>query len=132
MDTGVWTALITLGASLGMLCFTPFGWYFGLFNLPGQIGFGWEHAAPLYIWGVILALSASLGAAWAWTVAARRLPVALAAQLIVMEAVFGTMVGLLVHRRWPSVTEFAGMTVLVVGVITGIRAFDTGRRITPP
>ena len=131
MDAGVWTALITLGASFGMLCFTPFGWYFGLFNLP-QIGFGWEQAAPLYIWGIVLALSASLGAAWAWTIAARRLPVALAAQLIVMEAVFGTVVGLLVHRRWPSATELAGMTVLIVGVIAGIRAFDSRRHVTFP
>ena len=130
MDTGVWTALITLGASIGMLCFTPFGWYLGLFNL-SQIGFGWENAAPLYIWGVILAVSASLGAAWAWTIAARRLPVALAAQLIVMEAVFGTIVGLMVHRRGPSVTELTGMTVLIVGVIAGIRAFDARRHREP-
>jgi drug/metabolite transporter (DMT)-like permease len=131
MDAGVWTALITLGASIGMFCFTPVGWYFGLFNLP-QIGFGWHHAAPLYIWGVILAMSASLGAAWAWTLAARRLPVALAAQLIVMEAVFGTLVGLMVHRRWPSATELTGMTILIVGVIAGIRAFDARRHMTSP
>jgi drug/metabolite transporter (DMT)-like permease len=84
----------------------------------------WELAAPLYIWGIILALCASLGAAWAWTLAARRLPVALAAQLIVMEAVFGTVVGLIVHRRWPSATEVAGMTVLIVGVMAGVRAFQ--------
>jgi len=131
IHAGIWTAMITLGASLGMLCFTPFGWYFGLFNLP-QLGLAWEQAAPLYIWGMILALSASLGAAWAWTIAARRLPVALAAQLIVMEAVFGTVVGLMVHRRWPSATELAGMTVLIVGVIAGIRAFDSRRQVTSP
>jgi drug/metabolite transporter (DMT)-like permease len=124
MDAGVWTALITLGASVGFLCFIPVGWYFGLFNLP-TIGLGWEHAAPLYIWGVVLALCASLGAAWAWTIAAQRLPVALAAQLIVMEAVFGTVVGLLVHRRWPSAEELTGMTVLIVGVIAAVRAFDS-------
>ncbi len=77
-------------------------------------------------------MSASLGAAWAWTLAARRLPVALAAQLIVMEAVFGTLVGLMVHRRWPSATELTGMTILIVGVIAGIRAFDARRHITSP
>lgn len=123
MDAGVWTALITLGASIGFLTFTPIGLYFGLFNLP-RIGFDWGHAAQLYFWGIALALCASIGAAWAWTIAAQRLPVVLAAQLIVMEAVFGTVVGLVVHRRWPSPIELAGMTVLIAGVIAGIRAIQ--------
>jgi hypothetical protein len=40
-----------------------------------------------------------------------------------MEAVFGTVLGLLVHRRWPSVAEVLGMVVLVAGVLAAIRVF---------
>ena len=36
----LWTALIMVGAGLGMLMFAPLGYYAGLFRLP-LLGFGW-------------------------------------------------------------------------------------------
>jgi drug/metabolite transporter (DMT)-like permease len=123
MDAGVWTALIMVGAGLGMLAFMPFGLAMGVFRL-AKIGFGWHVAHPLYLWGIGLTLLSLIGGALAWTIAAQRLPVALSAQLIVMEAVFGTVLGLLVHQRWPSVAEVLGMVLLVAGVLAAIRAFQ--------
>lgn len=128
MEASVWTALIMIGAGIGMLAFTPVGLYLALFKTP-QLGFGWAVAAPLYTWGLTLGISASIGGALAWTVAAQRIPVTLAAQLVVMEAVFGAIVGLIVHKRWPTPTEVAGMTVLVAGVVIGVRAFDKRLRL---
>jgi drug/metabolite transporter (DMT)-like permease len=50
--------------------------------------------------------------------------VALAAQMITMEPISATILGLLVHQRWPSVMEIAGMIVLLVGVIIAIGIFS--------
>ena len=130
VPAGLWTALIMVGAGLGMLMFAPFGYYAGLFRLP-QVGFGWQAAGSLYVWSVALAFTASIGGALAWTLAAQRLPVALSAQLVVMEAVFGTLLGLAVHRRWPTFSELLGMGSLFVGVVIAIRTFERHRRADP-
>jgi drug/metabolite transporter (DMT)-like permease len=126
MHAGVWTALIMTGASLGMLALVPVGLLLNVFA-SSRLGLGWNVAAPLYIWGTVLALTASLGGALAWTFASQRLPVAISAQLITMETVFGTILGLLIRRRWPTLAEGVGMIALFAGVVTTIRIFH-GRR----
>jgi drug/metabolite transporter (DMT)-like permease len=122
MNAGVWTALIMAGASVGMLAFVPFGLLLNVFASRG-LGFGWKVAAPLYVWGTVLALTASLGGAFAWTFASQRLPVALSAQLITMETVFGTILGLTIRHRWPTLMEGVGMILLLAGVVTTIHIF---------
>jgi drug/metabolite transporter (DMT)-like permease len=128
MPAGVWTALIMIGASLGMLAFVPIGLILNVFAST-RLGLGWDVASSLYVWGTILALTASLGGALAWTFASQRLPVALSAQLITMETVFGTILGLLVRRRWPTLMEGVGMTVLLAGVVITIRIFHGQRNL---
>ena len=123
MDAGLWTALIMVGAGLGMLVLAPVGWALHWFQLP-IVGASWHAASQVYVWGSVLALTSSILGALLWTLAAQRLPVALSAQLIVMEAVFGTLVGLIVHRRLPTVSETVGMVVLIAGVLAGIRVFQ--------
>jgi drug/metabolite transporter (DMT)-like permease len=71
--------------------------------------------------GTSLAGIASVGGSLAWTYAAQRLPVALSAQLITMETLFGTIFGLLVRHRWPTLAESFGMTLLLMGVLAVIR-----------
>ncbi|MGE0283838.1 MAG: DMT family transporter [Rhizobiaceae bacterium] len=122
IDAHVWTALILVGGGLEMLAFGPIGLALGLFNIP-QLGLGWENAAPLYFWGTSLAVFASIGGALAWTFASQRLPVALSAQLLVSETIFGTIFGLAVHGRLPTIVEFGGLAILTVGVIVTIRVF---------
>jgi drug/metabolite transporter (DMT)-like permease len=122
MNAGVWTALIMAGAGLAMLVFFPMGLLFGLFEIP-RLGLRWDTAGPLIIWGAGLAIFANVGGAMAWTFASQRLPVALAAQMITLEPVSATILGLLVHRRWPSVAEVLGMIVLLVGGIIAIGIF---------
>jgi drug/metabolite transporter (DMT)-like permease len=120
IDARVWTALIMVGAGVGMLSFVPLGLFLGVFEIP-RLGLRWELAKPLYIWGTALAAIASVGGALAWTYAAQRLPVALSAQLITMEIVFGSIFGLLIRHRWPTLAEGSGMTTLLMGVLALIR-----------
>jgi drug/metabolite transporter (DMT)-like permease len=70
-----------------------------------------------------LAIFANVGGAMAWTFASQRLPVALSAQMITMEPTSATILGLLVHRRWPSAAELIGMVVLLMGVVIAIGIF---------
>jgi len=132
MDAIVWAALIMVGAGLAMLVFLPIGILAGLFEIP-RLGLRWEVAAPLIIWGAALAIFANVGGAMAWTFASQRLPVALSAQLITMEPTSATVLGLLVHRRWPSVVEVVGMAVLLTGVVIAIGVFtrSTNEAVTP-
>jgi drug/metabolite transporter (DMT)-like permease len=123
MPAGVWTALIMIGASLGMVLFIPIGVLLKVFAAD-RLGLGWGAASALYIWGTVLALTASVGGALAWTFASQRLPVALSAQLITMESVFGTVLGLMVRHRWPTLLEAVGMTVLLAGVAITIHLFQ--------
>jgi drug/metabolite transporter (DMT)-like permease len=127
MDAGVWTALILVGGGVEMLAFIPAGLALGVFRIP-QLGLGLDVAAPLYVWSTALAILASIGGALAWTFAAQRLPVALSAQLIVSETVFGTIFGLAVHGRWPTLPDILGIILLVAGVVTAIRVFHGERK----
>jgi drug/metabolite transporter (DMT)-like permease len=123
MPAGIWTALIMVGAGLGILAFIPIGLVLNVFAAP-RLGLSWHAASSLYVWGTVFALTSSLGGALAWTFASQRLPVALSAQLITMETVFGTILGLFVRHRWPTPLEAAGMLVLFTGVVITIRIFE--------
>ncbi|EJC76147.1 hypothetical protein Rleg10DRAFT_4792 [Rhizobium leguminosarum bv. trifolii WSM2012] len=122
MPSSVWSALILVGGGVLMLACYPVGAEIGLFQLPA-LGFGWSAAGNLYIWGASFALLATVGGVWAWNIASRSLPVALAAQLIVSETAFGVIGGLVVHARWPTPIEAAGVVVLIAGVVLSVRNF---------
>ena len=122
MPSGVWSALILVGGGVLMLAFYPVGAAMDLFQLPA-LGFGWSAAGNLYVWGASFALLATAGGVWAWNIASRSLPVALAAQLIVSETAFGVIGGLIVHARWPTPMEVAGVVVLIAGVVLSVRIF---------
>ncbi len=130
MEASVWAALILAGAGFAMLVFFPLGVSFGLFEIP-RLGLQWDTAGPLVAWAVGLALFANVGGAMAWTFASQRLPVALAAQMITMEPTSATILGLVVHRRWPSSMEVSGMIVLLTGVVVAIGVFSRPGVATP-
>ena len=93
-----------------------------MFELP-KLGASWDMAGNLYLWGGSLAILASVGGVWAWNVAARNLPIALAAQLIVSETAFGVVFGLAAHGRWPTLLEACGIVALIAGVVSAIHVF---------
>ncbi|WP_234844496.1 hypothetical protein [Sinorhizobium meliloti] len=57
-------------------------------------------------------------------VASRRLPLALAAQLIVAETVFGLAYGFMFEGRLPFPSEAMGAALQVTGVCVAIAAFS--------
>ncbi|HVJ31519.1 MAG TPA: DMT family transporter [Terriglobia bacterium] len=122
MDSVAWTSMMLISGGVQMGLFLPVGIHAGLFGL-ASLGAGWAEARSVYLWGTILAVASSVIGVWAWTVASRRLPVALAAKLVVLETVFGVVFGAAVRDQWPGPAETIGMILLVIGVVIAIRVF---------
>ncbi len=127
MDARVWTALMMIGGSIQTLAFLPIGYGMSLFRAP-EIGLGFGAINNLYLPAFMLAAVASIGGAWAWTIASQRLPVALTGQLLMTEIVFATCFGLMVRHRWPTLAESIGIMLLVLGVVMAINAFHSQRQ----
>lgn len=124
MDARVWTALMMIGGSIQTLAFLPIGYSMELFRAP-DLGLGLGAFRNLYLPALMLAAVASIGGAWAWTIASQRLPVALSGQLLMTEIVFATCFGLMVRHRWPTIAEAIGIMLLVLGVVLAINAFHS-------
>jgi drug/metabolite transporter (DMT)-like permease len=89
---------------------------------------------PGYDWpfgpdaGRFLLLMAMLGlcASWLgtlfWNKTSQILPTALSGQMIVFETIFGLAFAFGLRGEWPSPTTSAGIALLIVGVLFGVRA----------
>lgn len=124
--SGAWTGLMMTGAGLGTLCLLPVVQAFDLFKLP-SLGFSVPVAGHLYLWGFVIALMSSFVGAWAWNAASRRLPMVLSGQLIALESLFATLLGLWFHGRLPTLLETSGLAAVLVGVVMGVRIILTTR-----
>lgn len=118
----LWSAMLICMCSVEMLAFIPVGLYLDLSNFADQPS-GLAGTDALLICGAIQGLGATLAGAWAWSVATRRLPLALSAQLIASQTLYATALGLFVHDRWPSAAEAIGTGLLFLGVVWAIQAF---------
>ncbi len=130
LSAAEWTALTGLGTALALGPVLPIGLAAGLSAVPG-LGFAGPDAVRLAAWGVALGALSSWAATWAWSVAARRLPVALAGQLIVSETLFALLYGALHERRGPGWGEAVGAALMVAGVLAALRVFARRRPSAP-
>ncbi|MCK0744665.1 DMT family transporter [Chromohalobacter nigrandesensis] len=121
LNMGAYTGLMMLGAGLVALIFIPVGMHFGLINLVPP-GVDFSSLTWFLVWAIILALLSSVGGAWAWNYATQRLPMILTGQLIAVETLFATVFGLAANQRLPTWFELMGTILVVLGVITTVRA----------
>jgi drug/metabolite transporter (DMT)-like permease len=79
--------------------------------------------APLKYWALMLLIG--FAASWLgtllWNIASKNTPTALTGQLIVFETLAALGYAYLVYQRMPSAFELAGIALLVLGVIAGVR-----------
>lgn len=113
-----WTGLQGLGAAIGSACFLP------LTSFVHPLSASPAEVTRFALWATGMGLAGSWLATWLWVIACRRLPLALAAQLIVAETVFGLLFGFLYEGRLPSVVEAIGAALQVAGVIASISVFS--------
>ena len=81
---------------------------------------------PLKFW--LLMLVIGFAASWLgtllWNIASKNTPTALTGQLIVFETLAALGYAYLVYQRAPSGFEIAGIALLVLGVVVGVRALS--------
>ncbi len=120
----LWAALIGLGAGVGSLCVVPF-----VFFTSGASPFA-SLATFLHFaaWCVLLALLGSWCATWFWTWSARKLPTALAAQIIAAETIFGAAFNLAWECRLPTPVELVGGALVLGGVAICVALYENDKR----
>lgn len=113
---------------LALLAAAGFALWQGVADAPGS-GFLWPLGPrPLAFVGLMLLVG--LAASWLgtllWNRASHLLPPALAGQLIVFETLAALLYAFLWYGRWPVAAELAGIVLLVIGVLLGVRVFRRG------
>ncbi len=116
-----WTGLQGIGAAIGSLLLLPLA----SFDLAHTAS--WSEILSFVSWAMIMGLAGSWFATLCWVFASRRLPLALAAQLIVAETVFGLAYGFIFEGRFPSPAEAIGAMMQVAGVCSAIAVFSKPR-----
>ncbi|MBY5775454.1 DMT family transporter [Rhizobium leguminosarum] len=116
-----WTGLQGVGAAIGSLLLLPLA----SFDLAETASV--PEATRFVVWALVMGLAGSWFATWCWVVASHRLPLALAAQLIVAETVFGLAYGFMFEGRPPSPAEAIGAAMQVAGVCSAIAVFSKPR-----
>jgi drug/metabolite transporter (DMT)-like permease len=117
-DSLRWTSLQGIGAALGSLFLLPFV-SFGSLNAVSH-----TDSVRFAAWAIVMGLAGSWAATWFWSIASRRLPLGLSAQLIVTETIFGMFYGFVFEARWPTSAESIGAVLQVIGVSAAIMMFS--------
>lgn len=124
-----WTGLQGVGSGLGtapLFVIAALGAPSMLFNHEATGG-QW---AVFLGWAIVMGIAGSWIATWCWSIASRKLPLSLSAQLIVAETVFGLAYGFIYEHRWPTLTEWTGIALQLVGVAVSIAVFTSGPTVT--
>ncbi|CUX03956.1 DMT family transporter [Rhizobium pusense] len=116
-----WTGLQGIGAAVGSLLLLPLV-SFDLGNTAST-----AETFRFIAWALVMGLAGSWFATWCWVIASRRLPLALAAQLIVAETVFGLAYGFAFEGRFPTLAEAIGVAMQFLGVCSAIAVFSKPR-----
>lgn len=116
-----WTCMQGAGALAGSVALLPLT---GLVDhhVIGRLT-GTPEGQRFLAWAIVMGIGGSWFAAWSWIVAAQRLPLAFAAQLVVFETIFGLIDGFLLNHRWPVPLEWLGSMLQIAGVVVSIGLF---------
>ncbi|AOF90340.1 DMT family transporter [Sinorhizobium sp. RAC02] len=112
-----WTGVQGIGAAIGSMMLLP------LTSFSTQ-DIASAEMANFLAWALLMGLAGSWVATFCWVIASGRLPLALAAQLIVAETVFGLAYGFLFEMRWPDAAEWTGALLQLAGVTAAILLFS--------
>ena len=120
---GLATLPLAVAAGLGY-------WLWDSLTATGGAGFAWP-LGPRPLLFVLMCLLLGLAASWLgtllWNQASHLLPAALVGQLIVFETLAALLYAFIWYGRWPTLAEAAGIVLLILGVISGVRVFRRTR-----
>jgi len=118
INSSIWSSLLGVSAFLTSL---PL-WF--LFNIPNETKDLTRFLNPAYgLCMIVIGLGSSWIATYLWNIASRRIPAAVAGQLIVSETLFALLYNYIYNWQIPNVSEFCAALLLISGVVFGIRSF---------
>ncbi|KPC35689.1 Uncharacterized protein ABJ99_4101 [Pseudomonas syringae pv. cilantro] len=88
---------------------------------------GGEQLWHLFWSCLLLGIVVSWLATILWNQASRHMPVALAGQLIVFETISSLVYGYVADQRLPSMGELSAISLIIMGVITGLRTTQSAK-----
>lgn len=121
-----WTGVQGIGCGTLALLLLPF-----VSSGPAMLDLASPATQNFFLWALALGVVTSWLGTYGWVVASERLPMALSAQLIVAETVFGLAYGLAFEQRLPTIPEAVGGLLQLVGVVVAVAIFASRRIITP-
>ncbi|MBS9477967.1 DMT family transporter [Ancylobacter radicis] len=121
-----WTGVQGVGCGALALMLLPF-----ISSGPAMLDLAAPATQNFFLWALMMGVVTSWLGTYGWVVASERLPMALSAQLIVAETVFGLGYGLAFEQRLPSVPEAVGALLQLVGVVVAVAIFARRRILTP-
>ena len=121
-DPLVWTGLQGVGTAICIVPLIPIAAITGATALPAH-ALSSPEGQNFILWALALGIPGSWIATWLWGIASKKLPLALSAQLIVAETVFGLIYGFIYEARWPTRWEWLGTGLLIAGVLWGVGLF---------
>ncbi len=127
VNARLWTSLQGVGAAVSCLPIIVMVATLGGSHLPQAQLFAADTTRFVF-WSLTMGVAASYAANWFWTIAAKRLSVALTGQLIVSETLFGLLYGFVFVQRWPGLAEALGAALMIVGVVIAVRVFEAARK----
>jgi drug/metabolite transporter (DMT)-like permease len=122
-DALAWTSLQGVGAMAGVVPLILLAPLMGWSRVP-ELGVNNPEFTRLVLWALATGILGSWIAQLMWTIASKRLPLALSAQLIVSETLFALVYGFAFETRWPTPTEWTGGALLIAGVLMGVQVFS--------
>ncbi len=119
IDSTTWTSLLGIFAFMTML---PI-W---LVSNQGHIPLLGDFLNGRFVfWMLVIGLGSSWLGIYLWNFACRRIPTALAGQLIVSETIFALIYSYIYDWQIPTVYELSAALLLISGAVAGIRSFAT-------
>ncbi|HBS27570.1 MAG TPA: EamA/RhaT family transporter [Gammaproteobacteria bacterium] len=121
-----WAGLQGIGSAIGSLILLIFMFFFGgsyALKLP-EVSLSDPNLVRFIIWCLVMGVIGSWVATWCWSIASARLPLAVCAQLIVAETVFGLSFGFIFEGRTPYLSEAVGGTLQIIGVMVTLYLFS--------
>lgn len=121
-----WAGLQGLGSAIGslLLLMLMFFWGGSYALTLSEFSLLDPDTLRFVVWCLVMGIVGSWVATWCWSVASARLPLAICAQLIVAETVFGLLFGFIFEGRSPYLSEAIGGTLQVIGVMVTLYLFS--------
>lgn len=125
INSSTWTNMIGI---MSLLQVAIWGIATALLNGVDEYNFGTpKDFAYFCFWTASLGIISSWLGTLSWNIGAKKLPVTLAGQFIVMEPLFGLVYVFIYKGQLPTLLEFSGFSLCIFGILLTLRKIQTLR-----